>query len=132
MDRPAYSGNSGRMKPAVIVSILALVLASVCGAADAPSGKDGARIKELEATVNALTRENRELRAMLVTIARTSAPPATATSSAAVTPVTREVGGDYWLSESGKRHVRGCRYFGTGKGRAATASEGEPCRVCGG
>jgi hypothetical protein len=115
------------MKTATFLLVL-LTVPWLCGAAEAPAPRDAARIKELEATVTALTRENRELRALLVSIARTSAPPAVATSA----PVVKEVGGDYWLSESGKRHVRGCRYFGTGKGRAATASEGNPCRICGG
>ena len=114
---------------------LLLLIAMVClcdpiRAAESGTSKDAARVRELEATVAALTKENRELRAMLVAIARTSPPPAQASAPAASAPA--NVGSDYWLSESGKRHVRGCRYFGTGKGRAAKADEGEPCRLCGG
>ena len=41
-------------------------------------------------------------------------------------------GKKYWISKSGKRHNENCRYFKTGRGEEGTATDGEPCKVCGG
>jgi hypothetical protein len=59
-------------------------------------------------------------------MAPTSSPPSTANDATA--------DASYWLNtKSNVRHNAGCRWFGHVKnGRACTASEGEPCGMCGG
>ncbi len=37
-----------------------------------------------------------------------------------------------WISSSGKRHNSRCRFFNSGKGREGSATEGVPCKICGG
>ena len=40
--------------------------------------------------------------------------------------------GEYWISKSGKRHNKSCRYFKNSKGGFGDKDTGTPCKVCGG
>ena len=40
--------------------------------------------------------------------------------------------GDYWMSSTGKRHNKRCRYYGTGAGHTCGQNDGVPCKICGG
>lgn len=40
--------------------------------------------------------------------------------------------GSYWISSTGKRHNRGCRYYQNCKGRSGSSREGVACKICGG
>jgi len=98
-----------------------------------------ARVAELEGLVERLRNENTELRKQQTAggssspqalVARPSAPaPAPA---AAATPSASEAGASFWISSTGKRHNSHCRYYGTSKGSAGTATQGTACKVCGG
>lgn len=95
------------------------------------------RIRELEATVSQLRKENQSLRQQLVGQTRVSTPdPAIAQtapirSSSTLTGAASAEGG-YWMSSTGKRHKAGCRYYGTGKGRPCGSGDGVACKTCGG
>lgn len=39
---------------------------------------------------------------------------------------------DFWISKTGKRHNKNCRYYKNCKGRSCTKNEGIACKICGG
>ncbi len=41
-------------------------------------------------------------------------------------------GTGFWLSDTGKRHRPGCRYYGIGAGHPCGQAEGTACKICGG
>jgi len=45
-------------------------------------------------------------------------------------PVAAETG--YWITGTGKRHNKSCRYYKTTSGRFCTSTEGIACKICGG
>jgi len=92
------------------------------------------RISELEALVERLRAENAQLRLQ---------PPPTPTPTQVqpltggggtnkVTPSQPAQAGGYWISSTGKRHNSRCRFYGSGKGRSGSATDGVACKVCGG
>jgi hypothetical protein len=92
--------------------------------------------KDLEQTVKALQADNAALREQLRT-ATTKPPSTTSTQNAAQVPSTfspavQDAPQAYWLSSTGKRHNKSCRYYGTGRGRACAPNDGVPCKLCGG
>lgn len=98
-----------------------------------------AKITELQAMVESLRRDNAALREQLAgAAARPVAPPvaaprpAGAMGFAAPSAGVADAGGGYWISSTGKRHNANCRYFQTSKGRPGSATEGTPCKTCGG
>ena len=40
--------------------------------------------------------------------------------------------GEYWISNTNKRHNSTCRYYQKSKGRLGGKNEGKACKVCGG
>ena len=62
------------------------------------------------------------------------ATPASRTDTATTAPPPeQDVEHNYWLSSSGVRHNRSCRWFGNTKnGRYCGPNEGRPCKQCGG
>lgn len=109
-----------------------LVIFSPSAPAQAPSAADEAA---------KLRAENQRLRQLLIerqnqVPAPTTPKPATlpATASAPTAPVAAQPAPlDHWLTlSSNKRHNSRCRYYQNSKGRACTAEEGIPCKICGG
>lgn len=101
------------------------------------------RVVELETLVERLRSENSELRKQqaaahiaparvqpLVSGGNTAAPARVQ----APTPTTKPAasGASFWISDSGKRHNSGCRYFQNCKGHGGTAGDGVACKICGG
>jgi hypothetical protein len=96
------------------------------------------KIADLEQTVGTLRGDNAALRQQLrtpaikpsatpTTSAPTSQPPGTSNSSAA-----QDNSQAFWLSSTGKRHNKKCRYYGTGRGQPCGPNDGVPCKICGG
>jgi hypothetical protein len=101
--------------------------------ADANVAQPEKRIAELEALVERLRAENAQLRRHpLPTPTPTQAQPLTGGGTNKVTPSHPAQAGSYWISSTGKRHNARCRFYGTGKGRSGSASDGVVCKVCGG
>jgi hypothetical protein len=98
-----------------------------------------AKITELQSMVESLRRDNAALREQLAgAAARPLTPPvaapmpAGAMGFASAPAATAPAGGGYWISSTGKRHNANCRYYQTSKGRPGSATEGTPCKTCGG
>ncbi len=92
-----------------------------------------AKISELQATVESLRRDNSALRAQLA--GQSPAAPANGAQQAVASPQAADkapAADGYWISSSGKRHSPNCRYFRNCSGRPGTATEGTPCKICGG
>lgn len=53
-----------------------------------------------------------------------------ATSGVSTNAVSIETG--YWITTSGKRHNKSCRYYKTAKGRFCGPADGSACGICGG
>ena len=93
---------------------------------------------DLEQTIATLRSDNAALREQLK--AQSAKPPSavlpTAVPNAATQPGAgggaSDVSQAYWLSGTGKRHNRNCRYFGTGSGHRCGPNDGVPCKICGG
>jgi hypothetical protein len=109
------------------------------------------RVAELEATIASLRRDNAALRAQIegggqapapATAPTTAAPTTTANAKPTPKPLgfstdekpAAAAGAEkkYWISTSGKRHNENCKYFENSKGKLGTATDGTPCKVCGG
>jgi hypothetical protein len=54
----------------------------------------------------------------------------TGVGSNAVNAVSKETG--YWLSTTGKRHNKNCRYYKATRGQFCGSDDGTPCGICGG
>lgn len=94
------------------------------------------RVTELEALVATLREENANLRKGGAGGKPTATSPSKETAKTPATPATPVTPGEttvltYKLSSSGKRHNSRCRYFKSA-GEACSATDGEPCKVCGG
>jgi hypothetical protein len=100
--------------------------------ADANVAQLQKRIAELEALVERLRTENAQLRQQSPPPTSKVQPLTGGNEKAKVTPTTPATSGDYWISSTGKRHNSRCRYYGTGNGHKASASEGVACKICGG
>ncbi len=89
------------------------------------------RIAELEGKVSQLQQENETLRRQAVATPTQAYRPSDGSS---LTPSNSSskatAGGSYSLSSTGKRHNSSCRYFGSG--RSCGATDGIPCKICGG
>ena len=97
-----------------------------------------AKIRELQAMVDSLRRDNTALREQVAGAAArpVAAPvppamPAGAMGFAAPTAGAADAGG-FWISSTGKRHNANCRYYRTSKGRPGSPGEGVGCKICGG
>ena len=88
------------------------------------------RVTELEALVATLREENANLRKGGAGGKPTATSPSKETAKTPATPGETTVL-TYKLSSSGKRHNSRCRYFKSA-GEACSATDGEPCKVCGG
>ena len=88
------------------------------------------RVTELEALVASLREENANLRKTGAPGKPVAANPSKETAKTPATPGETTVL-TYKLSSSGKRHNSRCRYFKSA-GEACSATDGEPCKVCGG
>lgn len=101
---------------------------------DASGGEQ--KNKDLEQTIKAFQADNAALRDQLRTA--TTKPPSTTSTQNAVqvpstfSPAVQDASQGYWLSSTGKRHNKSCRYYGTGRGRPCAPNEGVPCKLCGG
>jgi hypothetical protein len=60
------------------------------------------------------------------TAVRTSLVAGVSTNS----PTAAETG--YWITGTGKRHNKSCRYYKTSSGKFCTSTEGTACLICGG
>lgn len=113
--------------------------AGVGQAASGTQSKDAAVLKqkneELEQTISALQADNEALRKQIQATDSTSKsvgqPRAAQTASDANTKA-QDTPQAYWLSGTGKRHNKNCRYYGTGKGHPCGPNDGVPCKICGG
>jgi hypothetical protein len=96
------------------------------------------KIADLEQTVGTLRDDNAALRQQLrtpatklsatpATPAPTPQPPSSSNPSAA-----QDNSQAFWLSSTGKRHNKRCRYYGTGRGHPCGPNDGVPCKICGG
>ena len=90
-----------------------------------------------------LRRENQQLRRMLAELVEpASSKPSIVPTGAAMTNQTNTVKSPapepvdnaraYWLSNSGKRHNRTCRYYKKVDGQPCGPNEGTACKLCGG
>jgi hypothetical protein len=103
-----------------------------------PSNAIGIQQKneDLEQTIRALQADNAALREQLRATA--TKPASTSSTQNAVqspptsSPAVQDASQAYWLSSTGKRHNKSCRYYGTGRGRPCGSNEGVPCKLCGG
>ena len=131
--------NSDPFKRATVIAamLIALATVSLLHAGDretAPSQK----IAELEKTIVALRSDNAALRAQLAALTTKQSqaiarPRTTDSASPSVTAASQsDSAGVYWMSGTGKRHNKNCRYFGTGRGHACGPNEGVACKICGG
>ena len=90
------------------------------------------RIREIDHDFEDLCKENRTQRRLLAEQSSRKSPSKTVASKEAKKSKAPP-GCQYWLTLSSKRrHVPGCRYFGFSKGRPCSATEGLPCKICGG
>ena len=90
------------------------------------------RIAELEALVERLRAENAQLRRQPAPVPTQIQPLTGGGGTNQVTPSQPAQADGYWISSTGKRHNSRCRYYGTGKGRSGSATEGQACKICGG
>jgi hypothetical protein len=93
--------------------------------------------EDLDQTIATLRADNAALREQLRVL--TAKPAATGPSQArtAQPPVdtsaaTRDASQGHWISGTGKRHNKNCRYYGTGSGHPCGPNDGVPCKICGG
>jgi hypothetical protein len=131
-----------------LLSAVAAVLVAAEPAAFSQSTATAAstdELAQLRAENAKLRSENQRLRQLLVQTASSSSLPAPASSSPARESAASSAASQssaastdpqaltYWLSAtSNKRHNASCRWFKASKGRACTATEGTPCKTCGG
>jgi septal ring factor EnvC (AmiA/AmiB activator) len=126
-----------RSAPA-IVAILAMAWVPLLHAGDTDASASQ-KIQELERTIAVLRSDNAALREQLANVVAKKMAPAVDAARArevralSATPATQpDSVMAYWISGTGKRHNKNCRYFGTGKGHACGPSEGVACKICGG
>jgi hypothetical protein len=100
--------------------------------ADANVAQLEKRIAELEALVERLRAENAQLRRQPAPAPTQIQPLTGGGGKSNATPTPPADAGGYWISSTGKRHNARCRFFGTGKGRSGSATDGVACKVCGG
>lgn len=124
-----------------LLLVLSLAVPLTAGERDGKEAALTQKVEDLEKTVVVLRADNAALREQLAksvaakpalkptTIA---ASPTAATGSAATAVATTQGADEFWISATGKRHNKNCRYFGTGKGHAGSATDGAPCKICGG
>ncbi len=92
--------------------------------------------EDSEQTIRALQADNAALREQLR--AATTKPASTTSRQNAVqvpstfSPAVQDASQAFWLSSTGKRHNKSCRYYGTGRGRPCAPNDGVPCKLCGG
>jgi hypothetical protein len=97
------------------------------------------KLQELEKAIAVLRSDNATLREQLASCAAEKSTPTAAAHHApevrspnAPQALQSDPAQAYWISGTGKRHNRKCRYFGTGKGHACGPNEGVACKICGG
>jgi hypothetical protein len=92
--------------------------------------------EELEQTIAALRADNAALREQLRAVAArpnsTAPTQARASQPVSANPSQQDATQAYWLSGTGKRHNKNCRYYGTGSGHPCGPNDGVPCKICGG
>ena len=144
-----------------ILCIAVCLLLPYAGRTQTPASDDAvslrSQIDALQKQVSDLREENQLLRRLLSsklsveqakpstttpTIVPAVQPAISATPSAqqpvaqpltvkqSTTTTTNETG--FWLSSTGKRHNKNCRYYQNCKGRPCGADDGVPCKICGG
>ena len=92
--------------------------------------------EDLEQTISTLRRDNAALREQVRGLA--AKPSSTGTGQVGVpsppnaSSGTQDTSQAYWLSGTGKRHNKNCRYYGTGHGHPCGPNDGVPCKICGG
>jgi hypothetical protein len=96
-------------------------------------------IAKLKAQVEALVKENQQLRQLLAqqppsqrAAAPTQVKDNNETKSGASVSEEKQSQECWITTSSSKRHNPTCRYYKTSKGRACTKAEGIPCKICGG
>jgi hypothetical protein len=96
-------------------------------------------IAKLKAQVEALVKENQQLRQLLAqqppsqrAAAPTQVKDNNETQSGASVSEEKQSQECWITTSSSKRHNPTCRYYKTSKGRACTKAEGIPCKICGG
>jgi hypothetical protein len=128
------------MKRNLFLAALALCfLPRLLLGADQEKSQDvGALVREIEqlrSENERLKRENEDLRQRLERKAE-AAPSKEGRAAKAGTRLQPKKNGDpagaYWLSNSGKRHNKKCRYYNGSQGRPCGPGEGTPCKLCGG
>jgi hypothetical protein len=136
---PVKIGLFSLLVPLVVAVLAASSPVALPQAAAPPSSEEITQLRVENAKLRA---ENQRLRQLLIQggaattpaspAPRSSASPYSSPSAAATTSTDRQ-GLTHWLtSSSSKRHNASCRYFQSSKGRPCTATEGIPCKICGG
>lgn len=128
------------MKSGLLPRIVALALAFLCAPSPLSFSQSAAlstpeEVTRLKGDNEKLRAENQRLRQLLIqglgapAPARASPQSASPTASASTDAQTLT----HWLTtSSGKRHNQSCKNFQVTKGRSCTATEGTPCKTCGG
>lgn len=132
--------NSALIKRNAFATVALIAMASVpvlhAGDREAPPSQ---KILELEKTIAVLRSDNAALRAQLAALTTKQSlsaaprPRATEGASPSVATASQSDPADaHWMSGTGKRHNKNCRYFGTGRGHACGPNDGVACKICGG
>ncbi len=93
---------------------------------------------DLEQTITALRNDNAQIREQLRALSGKSStavpnsPTATQRPPVNSNSTNLDQSQAYWISSTGKRHNKNCRYYGTGRGRPCGPNDGVPCKICGG
>lgn len=131
------NSDSFKRTAAITVALFAVAIVPFLHAGEreiAPSQK----IAELEKTIVVLRSDNAALRAQLAALTTKQSqaiprPRPTDGASPSVTAASQSDPADaHWISGTGKRHNKNCRYFGTGRGHPCGPYDGVACKICGG
>jgi len=118
--------------------LLSCLLLSSCAFSEKPSKKEQIQqieklksdITKLNAEMDVLKSEVRQLRLLIEVPSCTSSCSTAPADTTSLSTKNRETG--YWCTKSNKRHNSSCKYYKKSGGRSCGPNDGVACKLCGG